>query len=101
MFNIVPLRFRKAGGSGVVAHERLTEPRVTMEWLLAKLGSFSNLPAFLYLNGISSFIYYIRGGFLTGPYEKNPHPRKIPKVQSSNKTLFPLFGAPWLNQFLN
>ena len=31
MFNIVPLRFRKAGGSGVVAHERLTEPRVTME----------------------------------------------------------------------
>ena len=27
----LPLRFRKAGGSGVVAHERLTEPRVTMK----------------------------------------------------------------------
>ena len=36
----------------VVAHERLTEPRVTMELLLAKLRSFSNLPAFLDLNEI-------------------------------------------------
>ena len=34
----------------VVAHERLTEPRVTMEWLLAKPRSYSNLPAFLDLN---------------------------------------------------
>ena len=31
----------------VVAHERLTGPRVTMEWLLAKPRSFSNLTAFL------------------------------------------------------
>ena len=30
-----------------MAHERLTEPRVTMESLLVKLRSFSNLPAFL------------------------------------------------------
>ena len=36
---------------GVVAHERLTEPRVTMEWQLAKPRSFSNLPAFLDLHG--------------------------------------------------
>ena len=35
----------------VVAHERLLEPRVTMEWLLAKPRSFSNLPTFLDLNG--------------------------------------------------
>ena len=28
---ILPLRFRKAGGCGVVVYERLTEPRVTME----------------------------------------------------------------------
>ena len=32
---------------GVVAHERLTEPRVTIEWLLAKQNSLSDLPAFL------------------------------------------------------
>ena len=31
---------------GVVVHEIITEPRVTMKWLLAKLKSFSNLPAF-------------------------------------------------------
>ena len=36
----------KQEGCGVVAHERLTEPRVTMEWLLAKPRSFSNLPVF-------------------------------------------------------
>ena len=31
---------------GVVAHEWLTEPRVTMKWLLVKPRSVSNLPAF-------------------------------------------------------
>ena len=41
----------KQEGCGVVAHERLTEPSVTMEWLLAKPRSISNLPAFLDLNG--------------------------------------------------
>ena len=41
----------KQEGCGVVAHERLTEPRVPMEWLLAKPRSFSNLSAFLDLNG--------------------------------------------------
>ena len=35
----------------MVAHERRTEPRVTIEWLLAKPRSFSNLRAFLDLNG--------------------------------------------------
>ena len=30
----------------VVAHERLTEPRVTIGWLLAKPRSFSNRPLF-------------------------------------------------------
>ena len=37
----------KKSREGVVAHERLTEPRVSMVWLLAKPRSFSNLPAFL------------------------------------------------------
>ena len=36
----------------MVAHERLTEQRVTIEWHLAKRWSFSNLPAFLDFNGI-------------------------------------------------
>ena len=31
----------------MVAHERLTEPRVTMEWLYAKRNRLSDLPAFL------------------------------------------------------
>ena len=35
----------------MVAHQRLIEPRVTMEHLLAKQRSFSDLPAFLNLNG--------------------------------------------------
>ena len=44
--------FEKQEGCDVVAHERLTEPRVTMEWLLAKPQSFSNLSAFLDPYGI-------------------------------------------------
>ena len=35
---------------GMMAHERLTEPRLTMECLLAKPRSFSNLPSLLDLN---------------------------------------------------
>ena len=35
----------------MVAYERLTEPRVTMEGILAKPRSVSHLPAFLDLNG--------------------------------------------------
>ena len=35
----------------MVVRERLTEPRVTIEGLLAKPRSFSNLPAFLDVNG--------------------------------------------------
>ena len=31
LFKIVPLRFRKAGRVILVAHERLTEPRGTIE----------------------------------------------------------------------
>ena len=34
-------------------NERLTESRVTMVWLLTKPRSFSDLPAFLDLNGIA------------------------------------------------
>ena len=34
-----------------MAYERLTEPRVTMKWPLAKPRSFSNLPAFFDLDG--------------------------------------------------
>ena len=37
----------KQEGCGVVPHERPTEPRVTIEWLLAKRNSLSDLPAFL------------------------------------------------------
>ena len=37
-------------GCGVVVHERLTEPRVIIEWLLTKSKSLSNLPTFLDLN---------------------------------------------------
>ena len=35
----------------MVARERLTEPPVIMEWLLANPRSFSNVPDFLDLNG--------------------------------------------------
>ena len=38
----------------MVAHERLTKPRVTIEGLLEKPSSFSNLPAFLDLHGMKS-----------------------------------------------
>ena len=43
----------------MVAHERLTEPRVIMKGLLAKPRSFSNLPVFLNLNGIIITKYII------------------------------------------
>ena len=41
----------KQEGCGEGAHERLIEPQVTMQWLLAKPRSFSNIPAFLDING--------------------------------------------------
>ena len=41
----------KQEGCGRVAHERRTEPRVTIESLSAIPRSFSNLPAFLDLSG--------------------------------------------------
>ena len=44
MFWIYREDLEKQEECGVVAHERLTEPRVTMEWLLAKRNSLSNLP---------------------------------------------------------
>ena len=57
VFNFyIPLRFRKVG-SGVVAHERLTESRGTIEWLLAKSRRFSDLPVFLDLNGRSHIVW--------------------------------------------
>ena len=34
-----------------MAHERLTEPRFTIKWLLPKPSSVSDLPAFLGPNG--------------------------------------------------
>ena len=43
----------------MVTHERLTEPRVTIEWLHAKSRSLSNLTAFLDLNGIKKkFLFF-------------------------------------------
>ena len=41
----------KQGMVGVVAYERLTKPRVTIEWLLAKPSSLSDLPVFPGPNG--------------------------------------------------
>ena len=41
----------KQGVVGVVAHKILREPRVTIEWLLAKQSSLSDLPAFIGLDG--------------------------------------------------
>ena len=38
---------KKQGVVGVVAHERLTKPRIAIEWLLAKPSSLSDFPAFL------------------------------------------------------
>ena len=48
----------------MVAHERLTEPRVTIERVLAKPRSFSNLPTFLDLDGIKIFILKYEAEFL-------------------------------------
>ena len=45
------LDLEKLEGCGVMARERLIEPHVTMEWILAEPRSFSNLPAFSDLNG--------------------------------------------------
>ena len=49
--DLLPLWFRRAGRVFVVAHGTLSEPRVTMDWLLAKPRSSSNFPAFLVING--------------------------------------------------
>ena len=56
----------------MVAHERLTEPRVTKELLLAKRRSLSNLPAFLDHSGIipgvlvKSLLFFRLPGFPFG-----------------------------------
>ena len=42
----------KREGCGVVAHLRLSEPRVTIKWLLAKRNILSDLPASLDSYGI-------------------------------------------------
>ena len=46
-------------GCGVVAHERLTEPRVAIEWVLATRNSLSDLPAFLGPNGILNPVIFL------------------------------------------
>ena len=51
LFLIYREDLKKQEGCGVVAHERHTEPRVTIEWLITKSRSFSNLPASSDLNG--------------------------------------------------
>ena len=50
VLNLHVIIVRTQEGCSVVAHERLTELRVTGEWLLAKPRSFPNLPAFLDLD---------------------------------------------------
>ena len=51
LFFKVPLRLKKREGCDLVAHQKLTAPRITMEWLLAESRSFSNLLVLLDLNG--------------------------------------------------
>ena len=57
VYNTYRLDLENQKGCGVVAHERLTEPRASMKWLLGKPRSFSNLPAFLDLNGRFENLY--------------------------------------------
>ena len=75
---ILPLRFRKAGR--VWSHERLTEPHVTMDWLFGKPRSFSNLPAFLDLNGSRIYfhivLYNVEARELEEFFILRPHSRK-------------------------
>ena len=47
---------KKQEGCGVVAHERLTEPHVRMEWLLPKRNSLSDLLVFLDPYGRNSLV---------------------------------------------
>ena len=42
-----------------MADESLTEPRVTMEWLLPTRNSLSDLPAFLGPNGILNPVIFL------------------------------------------
>ena len=60
MFSTYRWDLEKQWECGVVARERLSELRVTMEWLLAKPRSISNLPAFLDLNGNNFFFQNIK-----------------------------------------
>ena len=50
-----------------MAHDRLTEQRVTIEWLLTKPRSFSNLLAFLDLNGRLFIVEYKKEGQIWFP----------------------------------
>ena len=50
----------------MVTHERLIEPLVTIEWLLAKPRSFSNLPACLDLDGT---LHRLESGQLRSKFE--------------------------------
>ena len=49
---IYHLVLENQGLVGVVAHERIMKPRVTIEWLLAKPSSLSDLAALLGPNGV-------------------------------------------------
>ena len=55
ILNFRDLNPRDFAKNGVVAQERHTEPRLTIERLLAKPRSFSNLPAFLDLYGTITY----------------------------------------------
>ena len=73
----------------MVAHETLTEPRVTIEWLFAKPRSFSNLPAFFNLNGsitdsISVFDFFRSLNSLSGGDEENLSGEVSPKSEKQS-----------------
>ena len=65
------VKILKSRKGGVVAHERLTEPRATIEGLLAKPRSFSNLHPFWDLYDIINLIDFcnkiFRDCFSGGP----------------------------------
>ena len=83
------------------AHERLTEPRVTMKLFLAKPRSFSNLPVFFYLNDremstyFSPHIYKVNPGSM---FTLNPHTPVWQKI--ANEVVFRRFPGEGVEFFL-
>ena len=76
----------------MVAHERLTEQSATMEWLLAKPRSFSNLPAFLDLHGR---IFIINMNRLCKPSHRKKDLEKLRKFISQEQHIIILIKGAY------